>query len=184
LIYAENSVISAVNHLARLQDNVPEVIIYNINVLCLKILKIVYSGKIEERGRERNSERGREERVRERSRSRDRDELEDNMMIQSIGKTLDIDKSELVFNLDIESLKVPKDVVNIVKNSINVIETNVGKLTDYPEYESIMGDLNRKLQEIIDRNTPDVKMTEGGAKKRRTKKAKKLRKKRRYSRKH
>lgn len=199
LIYAENSVIRAVNEVARFPDNVQAVIIYNINVLCLKILKIVYSGKIEKRGRqervrqervrqERHETRGNEnhsQRSRERSRERnseDRDELEDNM-IQSIGKTLDTDESELVFNLDIESLKVPKDV-NIVKKNIKSIETDVGQLTDNIEYVSIMEDLNIKLKEIIDPSNPPAFMNKGGAKKRRTKKAKKHIKKRRYSRKH
>ncbi len=197
LIYAENSVIRAVNGVASFPSNLQAVIIYNINILCLKILKIVYSDKIEKRGRQ---ERGRQERGhkqhrdetrgneddRERSRERNQapnsDELEDNM-IQSIVKKLDINESELVFNLDIESLEVPKDV-NIVKKNIEYIETDVGQLTDNSEYTSIMEDLDRKLQEIIDRNNPPAFMKKGGAKKRRTKKAKKHINKRRYSRKH
>jgi hypothetical protein len=60
------------------------------------------------------------------------------------------------------------------------------KLVENPEYAIIMERLNKQLDEIRDRNTPDVVMDQsnGGSKNRRTKKAKKRGNKRRYSRKH
>ncbi len=67
------------------------------------------------------------------------------------------------------------------------------KLVENTEYAIIMERLEKKLQEMRDMNTTDVNLdspskkiirVEGGSKKRRTKKAKKLRNKRRYSRKH
>jgi hypothetical protein len=187
LIYAENSVIRAVNGVAGFPSNLQAVIIYNINVLCLKILKIVYPTKSKtdnKRSYEEEETRGRTV-YRKNNESKDRSRSRDNVKIFVDVETEvnNFDDTDLVFDLNVEHPVIPKNREE-VNRAINNIETNVGELTDNIEYVSIMEDLDRKLQEIIDRSNPPAFMKKGGAKKRRTKKAKKHINKRRYSRKH
>jgi hypothetical protein len=198
LIYAENSVILAVNKVARFPYNVQAVIIYNINVLCLKILKIVYSKKVvsEEQGTSGKIKPNRESTLKIRDSSAPYISVNGrkgvlNGVLNGVSNTLQkINETNLEFNLNFENpINTGTKPVN---DAITTIKNTVGELKNNPEYASIMEDLEEKLQEIIDMNTTDALnitttvfgMNKGGAKKRRTKKAKKHIKKRRYSRKH
>jgi hypothetical protein len=116
-----------------------------------------------------------------RDRSRSRDKVKPFVDIKTEVNTFN--DADLVIDLNVEDPVIPKNR-HEVNRAIKNIETDVGQLTDNIEYVSIMEDLDRKLQEIIDRSNPPAFMKEGGSKKRRTKKAKKHIKKRRYSRKH
>ena len=213
LIIAENTVIQALNGVASFPEKLQNVIIYNFNVLCLKILNVVYGKHISrsERGRTKNikprsadesntPERGRTKNIKprsadesntpERSRSRERDTDTDINEIVTILNSLK--DTPLVFNLDFENPILPSNKKE-VNDTIDSIKETVVKLTDNSEYVTIMmNDLDAKLTDNM--NTPDVdstqnvfKISEGGAKKktpkRKTKKAKKRGNKRRYSRK-
>jgi hypothetical protein len=184
LIYAENSVIRAVNGVAGFPSNLQAVIIYNINVLCLKILKIIYSKNVvsEEQGKPGKITRTKLTRENRTYEPYDK-KNSDTAVLNDVSNTLQqIDETNLEFTLIFENPIITN--TSPVNDAINSIEKTVRKITDNIEYVSIMGDLDKKFQEIIDRRSAPKFMNKGGAKKRRTKKAKKHINKRCYSRKH
>ena len=103
--------------------------------------------------------------------------------------TTDISIALLENDIKTELLKKNESNEVVVIKSISSIlepQKKPKNLFDSEKYKGIIHDLDSKLQQIIDINTPDVVIdkSKGGSKKRRTKKAKKHINKRRYSRKH
>jgi hypothetical protein len=181
--------------------NIPEVTMYYIKALVLKLLKSIWNvkptlSKRTELGKRKEPDSTSKLKLNEMN---DLSKVvpAENVIIQAIGKELEkIDDTNLELALN---LKPDDNITTALKTSIESekinsvstsIITQINPLVENEDFKKIIDMLDKKLPEMRDMNTPDVimnsddddddeepnkkaKTSEGGSKKRRTKKAKK-----------